>query len=56
MVAITHKKDMTMHPKDNESNMNNKNMGTKGQNRQASQNQGNRGKQLNPNQKQPPKK
>lgn len=38
-------------PKDNESNMQNPNKGTSGTNRQYDQNQGNRGKQLNPNQK-----
>lgn len=37
-------------PKDNESNIPNPNKGTRGTNKQYSQNQGNRGKQLNPNQ------
>ncbi len=39
-----------MEPKDNASNMQNPNKGTFGTNRQYDQNQGNRGKQLNPNQ------
>ena len=38
-------------PVDNSSNMGNPNLGTIGTNRQYDQNQGNRGKQLNPNQK-----
>jgi hypothetical protein len=38
-------------PLQNESNMQNPNKGTKGTNKQFDQNQGNRGKQLNPNQK-----
>lgn len=37
-------------PKDNESNISNPNKGTRGTNMQYSQNQGNRGKQLNSNQ------
>lgn len=40
-------------PADNASNMRNKNEGTLGTNRQYDQVHGNRGKQLNPNQKQP---
>lgn len=43
-------KEKKISPKDNESNISNPNKGTKGTNRQYSQNQGNRGKQLNPNQ------
>ncbi|WP_204161786.1 hypothetical protein [Dokdonia sp. Dokd-P16] len=38
-------------PKDNSANHNNANKGTNGQNKQHSQVHGNRGKQLNPNQK-----
>ncbi|ERJ88723.1 MULTISPECIES: hypothetical protein [Porphyromonas] len=38
-------------PKENAANMQNPNKGTKGTNRQYDQNQGNRGKQLNPNRK-----
>ena len=38
-------------PQDNAANMQNKNKGTDGTNRQYDQNQGNRGKQMNPNQK-----
>ena len=37
-------------PKQNQSNVQNPNKGTSGTNKQFSQNQGNRGKQLNPNQ------
>ncbi|STP13485.1 MULTISPECIES: hypothetical protein [Helicobacter] len=37
-------------PKGNSANMQNPNKGTSGTNRQYDQNQGNRGKQLNPNQ------
>jgi len=37
-------------PADNSSNMKNRNRGTSGTNRQYDQNQGDRGKQLNPNQ------
>ena len=40
-------------PKDNAANMKNRNKGTPGQNQQAAENQGNKGKQLNPNQKKP---
>lgn len=40
-----------MSPKDNAANIQNANKGTKGVNKQYSQNQGNKGKQLNPNQK-----
>ena len=39
-----------MKPADNASNIKNQNKGTPGTNRQHDQNQGNRGKQLNPNQ------
>jgi hypothetical protein len=38
-------------PKDNTSNMNNPNKGTPETNKQYDKNQGNRGKQKNPNQK-----
>ena len=38
-------------PADNAANMQNANKGTPGTNRQYNQNQGNRGKQLNPNRK-----
>ena len=38
-------------PQDNAANMQNANKGTSGTNRQYDQNQGNRGKQLNPNQR-----
>jgi hypothetical protein len=38
-------------PQINSSNIQNANKGTNGVNRQYAQNQGNRGKQLNPNQK-----
>lgn len=38
-----------MKPLNNSANMQNANKGTKGVNREYSQNQGNRGKQLNPN-------
>ena len=38
-------------PQNNAANMRNSNKGTDGTNRQYDQNQGNRGKQLNPNQK-----
>lgn len=38
-------------PKDNSANQQNGNKGTAGTNKAYSQNQGNRGKQLNPNQK-----
>ncbi|WP_198552603.1 hypothetical protein [Psychromonas sp. MB-3u-54] len=38
-------------PKDNAANIPNSNKGIPGTNRQHDQNQGNRGKQLNPNQK-----
>ncbi|WP_187240789.1 hypothetical protein [Mesonia sp. HuA40] len=38
-------------PKANQANQNNANKGTKGTNRQNSQVHGNRGKQLNPNNK-----
>lgn len=42
-----------MKPKDNQANMKNANKGTSGQNRQHAQVNGNRGKQLNPNQQAP---
>lgn len=38
-------------PTDNAANIQNANKGTSGTNKQYDQNQGNRGKQLNPNQK-----
>lgn len=38
-------------PKQNSANMQNKNLGTNGVNKQNAQNQGNRGAQLNPNRK-----
>lgn len=38
-------------PKNNSANQSNANKGTSGQNKQRSQAQGNRGKQMNPNQK-----
>ncbi|MBO5730786.1 MAG: hypothetical protein J6R67_06290 [Treponema sp.] len=37
-------------PEDNAANIQNANKGVPGQNRQRAQNQGNRGKQMNPNQ------
>lgn len=40
-----------MKPKNNNSNLSNANKGSSGTNKQYDQNQGNRGKQLNPNQK-----
>ena len=39
-----------MKPENNAANIKNPNKGTPGTNRQYDQNQGNRGKQLNPNQ------
>jgi hypothetical protein len=42
-------------PQDNKANMQNPNKGTAGTNPQRDQNQGNRGKQLNPNQHTTPK-
>ena len=39
-----------IHPQDNEANQVNSNKGSSGTNRQYDQAQGNRGKQLNPNQ------
>ena len=41
----------TIKSVDNSANMQNPNKGFPGQNQQRAQNQGNRGKQLNPNQK-----
>ncbi|MBP4033480.1 hypothetical protein [Aeromonas sp. PrichA-15] len=38
-------------PADNSANMQNKNAGSPGTNRQYDQNQGNRGKEMNPNRK-----
>jgi len=38
-------------PQQNQSNIQNPNKGSKGTNKQYDQNQGNKGKQLNPNQK-----
>lgn len=43
--------DKKINPKDNQSNQSNANKKTDGTNRQYDQAQGNRGKQLNPNQK-----
>lgn len=40
-----------INPKDNQANMQNPNKGTSGTNKQYDQNQGNRGKQLNPKSK-----
>lgn len=40
-----------MTPEQNAANMQNANKGTKGTNKEYDKNQGNRGKQLNPNQK-----
>ena len=45
------KRKIDMKPEDNTSNMKNANKGTPGTNRQYDQNQGARGKDLNPNQK-----
>lgn len=42
--------DKKINPKDNQSNQSNANKGTASTNRQYDQTQGNRGKQLNPNQ------
>ena len=42
---------LNMNTKDNSSNIKNANKGTAGTNQQYDKNQGNRGKQLNPNQK-----
>ena len=47
-IPFTMSKKIT--PKQNESNQQNPNKGTSGTNKQYSQDQGNRGKQLNPNQ------
>jgi hypothetical protein len=51
--TLTYKKTMTkkVTPKTNSANQQNANKGTNGQNKQYSQVHGNRGKQLNPNQK-----
>lgn len=46
------KSSKPIKPKDNSANMPNPNKGTPGTNRQYDQVQGNRGKQLNPNQNQ----
>lgn len=43
--------DKKNNPKDNQSNQSNANKGTAGTNKQYDKAQGNRGKQLNPNQK-----
>ena len=43
-------KSKKISPANNEVNTQNTNKGTSGQNKQSSQNQGNTGKQLNPNQ------
>ncbi len=40
-------------PKNNAANMQNQNKGTPGQNKSVAHNQGNTGKQLNPNNKKP---
>lgn len=40
-----------INPRDNQANQQNANRGTSGTNRQYDQAQGNRGKQLNPNQR-----
>ena len=40
----------------NAADMNNRNKGTSGQNKRVAKNQGNRGKQLNPNQNNPDQK
>ncbi|WP_394953769.1 hypothetical protein [uncultured Helicobacter sp.] len=42
--------DKKITPQNNAANMQNANKGTSGTNKQYAQNQGNRGKQLNPNQ------
>ncbi len=42
--------DKKITPQNNAANMQNANKGTSGTNKQYDQNQGNRGKQLNPNQ------
>jgi len=47
---MTKKSGKKISPADNESNIPNANKGTKGTNRQYDQNQGNRGKQMDPNQ------
>ena len=44
-------KNKPIKPADNQANMQNPNTGTAGTNIQYDQNQGNRGKQLNPNKK-----
>ncbi|WP_429181296.1 hypothetical protein [Aeromonas salmonicida] len=44
-------KQSPIKPTDNNANMQNPNRGTPGTNRQYDQNQGNRGKDLNPNRK-----
>lgn len=44
--------DKNIKPQDNRANMQNANKGNSGVNKQYAQNQGNRGKQLNPNQNQ----
>ena len=48
---MSEKSGKFIKPEDNRANMQNANKGTSGTNRQYDQNQGNRGKQLNPNQK-----
>ena len=46
-------KNKKVNPKDNQANIPNRNKGTLGQNQQAAKNQGNKGKQENPNRKKP---
>lgn len=48
MVRIKTGKEKVMKPQDNQSNTQNPNKGTDGTNKQYDQNQGNRGKQMNP--------
>ncbi len=45
------KQKQPIPPQNNAANMQNLNKGTPGQNQQAAKNQGNKGKQLNPNRK-----
>ena len=51
MLLFMSTENKSIRPSDNASNMQNPNKGTAGTNRQYDQNQGNRGKQLNPNKK-----
>jgi hypothetical protein len=48
---MSNQSDNKIKPQDNEANQKNPNKGTPGTNKQYDQAQGNRGKQLNPNQK-----